>query len=102
LSSVTFKQRSETVSQRGYSNDPSRIDPGPRAGHVAEVLAELMDGKCFPFGPFEGAFMAASGDANGTMRKYRFPPQARKSARADLVRSIMGWYRPKGGMKCHS
>jgi len=34
---------------------------------VAEVLAELMDGKCFPFGPLEGAFMAASGDANGTM-----------------------------------
>ena len=35
--------------------------------HVAEVLAELMNGKCFPFGPLEGAFMAASGDANGTM-----------------------------------
>jgi hypothetical protein len=35
--------------------------------HVAEVLAELMNGKCFPFGPLEGAFMAVSGDANGTM-----------------------------------
>lgn len=35
--------------------------------HVAEVLAELMNGKFFPFGPLEGAFMAASGDANGTM-----------------------------------
>src|ERR1700722_11495043 len=34
---------------------------------VAEVLAELMNGKCFPFGPLEGAFMATSGDANGTM-----------------------------------
>jgi hypothetical protein len=34
---------------------------------VAEVLAELMNGKCFPFGPLEGAFMAASGDTNGTM-----------------------------------
>jgi hypothetical protein len=31
------------------------------------VLAELMDGKCYPFGPLEGAFMAASGDAHGTM-----------------------------------
>jgi hypothetical protein len=30
-------------------------------------VAELMNGKCFPFGPLEGAFMAASGDANGTM-----------------------------------
>ena len=29
---------------------------------VAEVLAELMNGKCFPFGPLEGAFMAVSGD----------------------------------------
>jgi hypothetical protein len=34
---------------------------------VAEVLAELMKGKCLPFRPLEGAFMAASGDANGTM-----------------------------------
>src|ERR1700761_1248543 len=34
---------------------------------VAEVLAELMNGKCFPFGPLEGAFMAATGDADGTM-----------------------------------
>jgi hypothetical protein len=31
------------------------------------VLAELMGGKCFPFGPLEGAFMAASGDAHGSM-----------------------------------
>jgi hypothetical protein len=35
--------------------------------HVAEVLAELMNGRCVPFGPLEGAFMAATGDANGTM-----------------------------------
>ena len=35
--------------------------------HVAEVLAELMHGKSFPFGPLEGAFMAASGDEHGTM-----------------------------------
>lgn len=35
--------------------------------HVAEVLAELMRGKCHPFGPLEGAFMAASGDEHGTM-----------------------------------
>jgi hypothetical protein len=41
--------------------------PARQPQHVAEVLAELMDGKCFPFGPLEGAFMAASGDANGTM-----------------------------------
>ena len=35
--------------------------------HVAGVLAELMGGKAFPFGPLEGAYMAASGDAHGTM-----------------------------------
>ena len=35
--------------------------------HVAEVLAEVMGGKCHPFGPLEGAFMATSGDAHGTM-----------------------------------
>ena len=34
---------------------------------VAEVLAELMAGQCHPFGPLEGAFMAASGDRHGSM-----------------------------------
>ena len=37
--------------------------PAREPQHVAEVLAELMGGKCFPFGPLEGAFMAAGGDA---------------------------------------
>ena len=41
--------------------------PARKPQHVAEVLAELMNGKCLPFRPLEGAFMAASGDANGTM-----------------------------------
>jgi hypothetical protein len=41
--------------------------PAREPRHVARVLAELMGGKCFPFGPLEGAFMAASGDAHGTM-----------------------------------
>jgi len=30
-------------------------------------LAELMGGKCHPFGPLEDAFMATSGDVHGTM-----------------------------------
>ena len=30
-------------------------------------MAELMGGTCNPFGPLEGAFMATSGDAHGTM-----------------------------------
>src|SRR5271156_6334250 len=41
--------------------------PAREPQRVAEVLAELMGGKCYPFGPLEGAFMAASGDAHGTM-----------------------------------
>jgi len=41
--------------------------PASEPQRVAEVLAELMNGKCVPFGPLDGAFMAASGDANGTM-----------------------------------
>ena len=41
--------------------------PARAPRHVAEVLAELMNGKCVPFRPFEGAFMAANGDANGTL-----------------------------------
>ena len=41
--------------------------PAREPQHVAEVLAELMNGKCLPFRPLEGAFVAASGDANGTM-----------------------------------
>ena len=41
--------------------------PAREPRHVTEVLAELMGGKCHPFGPLEGAFMATSGDAHGTM-----------------------------------
>jgi hypothetical protein len=44
--------------------------PAREPQHVAEVLAELMNGKCFPFGRLDGAFIAASGDAgdaNGTL-----------------------------------
>lgn len=41
--------------------------PARAPRHVAEVLAELMGGTCHPFGPLEGAFMATSGDAHGTM-----------------------------------
>jgi hypothetical protein len=36
--------------------------PARKPQHVAEVLAELMNGKCLPFRPLEGAFMAASGE----------------------------------------
>ena len=36
--------------------------------HVAEVLAELMQGRCYPFpGRIVDSFIAVSGDDNGTM-----------------------------------
>jgi hypothetical protein len=41
--------------------------PAREPQHVAEVLAELMNATCVPFGPLEGAFMATSDDASGTM-----------------------------------
>ena len=41
--------------------------PAREPQHVAEVLAELMGGRCYPFGPLAGAFMAVSGDPHGTM-----------------------------------
>ena len=49
--------------------------PAREPQRVAEVLAELMGGRCFPFGPLEGAFMATSGDAHGTMIEV-YPGQA--------------------------
>jgi hypothetical protein len=49
--------------------------PARNPEHVAGVLAELMGGKAFPFGPLEGAFMAASGDAHGTMIEV-YPEQS--------------------------
>lgn len=49
--------------------------PAREPRHVAGVLAELMGGHCVPFGPLEGAFMATSGDAHGTMIEV-YPDEA--------------------------
>ena len=49
--------------------------PAREPQRVATVLAEVMNGKCFPFGPLDGAFMAASGDEHGTMIEV-YPEQA--------------------------
>src|SRR6202030_2674644 len=56
-----------TRGEEDYAMTPHVSIPAREPQHVAEVLAELMGGKCYPFGPLEGAFMAASGDAHGTM-----------------------------------
>ena len=44
--------------------------------HVAEVLAEVMGGRCVPFGPLEGAFMALGADG-GDDRGLPRPGDAR-------------------------
>ena len=36
--------------------------PARNPEHVATVLAEVMGGRCVPFGPLEGAFMATGAD----------------------------------------
>ncbi len=41
--------------------------PARNPQHVAEVLAEVMGGKCVPFGPLEGAYMAIGDDEHGSM-----------------------------------
>jgi hypothetical protein len=41
--------------------------PARKPQRVAEILAKLMNGKCFPLSPVGGASMAASGDANSTL-----------------------------------
>ena len=38
--------------------------PAHNPEHVATVLAEVMGGKCMPFGPLEGAFMATGADGS--------------------------------------
>ena len=42
--------------------------PAKDPKHVADVLAELMNGRAYPFpGGFPNSFMAVSGDAHGSM-----------------------------------
>jgi hypothetical protein len=57
--------------------------------HVAEVLAELMCGRCHPFGPLEGAFMAASGDEHGSMVEV-YPERATLEIPNDEKQVVFG------------
>jgi hypothetical protein len=56
--------------------------------HVAEVLAEPMGGKCFPFGPLERRLYGASGDAHGTMIEV-YPERAHSTSRTATIRSCL-------------
>src|SRR5262249_585110 len=67
--SVVWKVLCSEISRHGgHSDDPSCIEPARKPRHVAEILAELMNGKYFPFSPVEGAFMAASGRERHAVR----------------------------------
>ena len=63
--------------------------PAREPQRVATVLAELMNGKCFPFGPLEGAYMAASGDEHGTMIEV-YPEQATLEVPANDDQVVFG------------
>ena len=41
--------------------------PAREPRHVAAVLAEVMGGKSYPFGPLDGAFMAVARDGHSAM-----------------------------------
>src|SRR3954466_4554902 len=63
--------------------------PAREPQRVATVLAELMNGKYFPFGPLEGAYMAASGDEHGTMIEV-YPEQATLEVPANDDQVVFG------------
>jgi hypothetical protein len=41
--------------------------PADDPQHVAAVIAELWRGRCLPFPPYPGAYVAVAGDARGTV-----------------------------------
>jgi hypothetical protein len=41
--------------------------PADDPQHVAAVIAKLWRGRCLPFPPYPGAYVAVAGDARGTM-----------------------------------
>jgi len=67
--------------------------PAREPQRVAEVLAELMNGKCLPFGPLEGAYMAASGDEHGSMIEV-YPESATLEIPQDDEHVVFGAHAP--------
>ena len=63
--------------------------PAHNPEHVASVLAEVMGGKCVPFGPLEGAYMAMSGDAHGSMIEV-YPDKATLDIPANDDQAVLG------------
>jgi hypothetical protein len=61
--------------------------PARNPEHVATVLAEVMGGRCVPFGPLEGAFMALGADG-GMIEVY--PDRATLDIPANDVQVVFG------------
>jgi hypothetical protein len=74
--------------------------PAREPQRVAEVLAELMNGKCVPFSPLEGAFMAMSGDENGTMIEV-YPERATLEIPRDDQQVVFGEHMPPSAWPFH-
>lgn len=57
--------------------------------HVAAVLAEVLDGRVFPFRPFAGSFIAIAGDAHGTaVEVYPLGTELLPGGRSEQVHAV--------------
>jgi hypothetical protein len=74
--------------------------PAREPRHVAEILAELMGGRCHPFGPLEGAFMATSGDEHGSMIEV-YPEHATLDIPNDEQQVVFGEQAPPRSWPFH-
>jgi hypothetical protein len=74
--------------------------PAREPQHVAEVLAELMNGRCVPFSPLEGAFMAMNGDEHGSMIEV-YPERATLEIPRDDDQVVFGEHAPPRAWPFH-
>ena len=74
--------------------------PAREPRRVAEVLAEVMGGRCLPFGPLDGAFMAASGDEHGSMIEV-YPEEATLDIPANDDQVVFGKQQTPRGWPFH-
>ena len=74
--------------------------PAHEPQRAAEVLAELMNGKCVPFSPLAGAFMALSGDAHGSMIEV-YPERATLEIPQDGEQVVFGEHMPPRAWPFH-
>lgn len=74
--------------------------PAKEPRRVAEILAELMGGRCVPFSPLEGAFMAMSGDAHGSMIEV-YPERATLEIPQDGQQVTFGEHAPPRAWPFH-